>query len=72
MAVSLPLDSMSVEEKMQIMEIIWDDLCRETDKLCSPKWHKDVLKEREKGLKSGSDKYLDWDTAKDQIKKEIE
>ncbi len=72
MPISLPLNSMSVEEKMQVMEMIWDDLCRETDKLSSPKWHEDVLKERESNLESGADEYLDWSVVKNQIKNEIE
>jgi hypothetical protein len=37
MAISIPLESMSVEEKIQIMEIIWDDLCHKTDGMGSQK-----------------------------------
>ena len=31
MANTLPLDKMSVAEKIQAMESLWDDLCRKAD-----------------------------------------
>ncbi len=31
MAIAIPLETMSVEEKIQVMEIIWDDLCHKAD-----------------------------------------
>lgn len=68
---SIPLESMSVEEKIQVMEIIWDDLCHTADGIESPSWHEDVLREREEALKSGTDKFIDWDLAKRNIRKEI-
>lgn len=57
---------------MQIMEMIWDDLCQMTEGLASPEWHASVLGERENNLKSGKERYLEWDEVKKQIKKEIE
>ncbi|MCP4157808.1 MAG: addiction module protein [bacterium] len=71
MAISIPLDSMSVEEKIQVMEILWDDLCHKADDIQSPSWHKGVLNEREEALQLGADEFIDWDLAKRNIKKEI-
>ena len=34
--ISLPLQAMSVEEKLQVMEAIWDDLSRHVDELQPP------------------------------------
>ena len=53
MAVTLPLDKMSIEEKIQTMESIWEDLCKSADSLSSPSWHEEVLKKqkrKEKGV----------------------
>ena len=70
MTISLPLESMTVEEKIQAMEMLWDDLCRESGGVVSPEWHKSVLSSREH---SAQDKdYVDWDEAKKQIRKEVE
>ena len=63
---------MSFEEKIQIMEMIWDDLCNSSNGIESPAWHKDVLIDRELALKHGTDEFVDWETAKKEIKKEIE
>jgi len=71
MAVTLPLDKMSIEEKIQTMESIWEDLCKSADNMPSPPWHEDVLKEREEGIKRKEDEFIDWDKAKKNIKNDI-
>ncbi len=72
MSISIPLKKMSFEEKIQAMELLWDDLCHDTQVIASPSWHKDVLMEREQSLKNGTAEFIDWETAKKKIKKEIE
>ena len=71
MSISLPLDKMSVEEKLQAMESIWDDLCDRADNLVSPAWHGEVLADRESALQGGDDEFIDWETAKQNIKKQL-
>ena len=71
MAIAIPLENMSVEEKIQVMEIIWDDLCHNADDMQSPSWHEDVLREREEALQPGAGEFIDWDLAKKIIRKEI-
>jgi len=71
MEVTLPLEKMSTEEKIQTMEIIWDDLCTKADSIPSPSWHKKILQEREHGIKKGDDEFVDWSNAKKNIRDEI-
>ena len=71
MAVSLPLERMSVEEKLQAMESLWDDLCSKAGGISSPTWHEDVLAERDAMQKHGDDKFEDWDAAKRNILSKI-
>ena len=71
MEVALPLEKMSIEEKIQTMETIWDDLCRKADNIPSPSWHKKVLKEREDRVKKGDEKFVNWNSAKKQIRDKI-
>jgi len=68
MQVTLPLEKMSTEEKIQTMETLWDDLCKRADSLLSPSWHKDILQEREERIKSGDDEFVDWEKAKKHIR----
>jgi hypothetical protein len=71
MAASLPLDEMTVEEKIQAMEALWDDLCRRAGALASPGWHGDVLADREAAIGRGDDEFEEWETAKQKIEKQI-
>jgi hypothetical protein len=71
MAISLPLDEMSVEEKIRAMEALWDDLCRRADGVVSPPWHGEVLADREAAARSGEDRFEDWDAAKRRIDSEL-
>jgi hypothetical protein len=71
MPISIPLKTMTVEEKIQAMEMLWDDLCHGTDEPSSPAWHKDVLQTRAQNVAAGTDEFIDWETAKQQINKAI-
>ena len=71
MANALPLDKMSVAEKIQAMESLWDDLCSKADAVTSPAWHEDVLKERDAMKQRGEEGFEDWDAAKRNIKTRI-
>ena len=71
MASSLPLETMSVEEKLQAMESLWDDLCSKAGGVSSPAWHEDVLTERQALQERGDDQFEDWDAAKRSIRNKI-
>ncbi|NTV12399.1 MAG: addiction module protein [Desulfobulbaceae bacterium] len=49
------------------MELLWDDLCKNQIDLASPRWHETVLKDREKAIAEGKDKFVDWEDAKKEI-----
>jgi putative addiction module component (TIGR02574 family) len=55
---SLPLDEMSVEEKLQTIELIWDSLAGKEDSLPTPDWHRDVLEERVRQIESGEAEFI--------------
>ena len=71
MAVNLPLNEMSVEEKLQAMEAIWVDLSREPDRIESPAWHKVALEETERRVESGEVTFSDWEKAKISIRNRL-
>jgi hypothetical protein len=71
MSITLPLEKMTIAEKLQTMEFLWDDLCHNADEIKSPKWHKDVLSEREKNIKNGRVSFIDWEQAKKEISEAI-
>jgi hypothetical protein len=63
---------MPIRKKLRVMEAIWDDISREEENLEVPQWHKDVLDERERLIAEGKSQFVDWEEAKQQIKKAIE
>ena len=44
--ISIPLDKMSVAEKLEAMEALWADLSRTPSQVPVPEWHLEVLKAR--------------------------
>jgi putative addiction module component (TIGR02574 family) len=68
---ALPLDRMTVEEKLMAMEALWDNLCREEAQVPVQEWHKQLLDQRRKEIESGEVKFVDWETAKTRIRNRI-
>jgi hypothetical protein len=68
MNIILPLDQMTTAEKLRVMEELWTDLSRNDQELESPAWHQQVLKEREERVRSGQESFIDWETAKQQLR----
>jgi hypothetical protein len=69
--VTLPLEKMTIAEKLRVMETFWDDLTRNEGQFESPKWHGDVLRERAERVKQGKESFMDWETAKKQLRKRV-
>ena len=72
MSITLPLKQMSAEEKIRIMESIWDDLCDTAGSTLSPDWHGNVLADRQAAVLAGKDEVMDWETAKKRISDELQ
>lgn len=63
----LPLDRMTIAEKLRVMETLWADLSRNEAQFDSPKWHGDVLHDRTERVKKGHETFLDWEIARKQL-----
>lgn len=68
MATVLPLDKMTVAEKLRVIEEVWADLSREPESIPSPSWHEEVLTEREQKASEGTATFSDWSAAKQRIR----
>jgi hypothetical protein len=58
--ISIPLDKMSLAEKLDAMEALWADLSQTPADVPVPQWHRDVLKARQESPAI----WLDWEQAK--------
>jgi putative addiction module component (TIGR02574 family) len=64
----LPLDRMTVEEKLRAIEVLWDDLCRNEKHIAVADWQKQLLDDREQQIQTGEAKFSDWDAAEKRIR----
>ena len=58
---------LTVTEKLQAMEELWDDLSENAEQIPVPQWHKDLLDSREELVKQGKAKFIDFEEAKRRI-----
>ncbi len=64
---SVNVHTMTTEEKLRTMELLWDDLCRNIPEFPSPRWHEPLLQARERHVREGKDRFIDWEHAKKDI-----
>ena len=62
------IKSISREEQLLAMELLWDELSRQDQEVESPDWHKDVLAERQNIVAEGSAEYLTMDELKKRLR----
>jgi hypothetical protein len=67
----LPIEQMTRDEKLCAMEALWADLCRQEELLDSPAWHAQVLKERAARVAAGTEKFMDWEIAKKELRQRL-
>ena len=71
MEIALPLEQMTVAEKLRMMETLWSDLTRTQERFESPEWHGEVLRERAARVEQGKESFMDWETAKSQLRNRV-
>ncbi|MEW6139867.1 MAG: addiction module protein [Thermodesulfobacteriota bacterium] len=69
--IDLPLSELTVAQKLHLMEAIWDDLSKDERTFESPRWHQDVLRDREEALEQGNATVSGWEEAKDRVRKNV-
>jgi len=67
----IQIEQLTVTEKIQFMESLWDSLCAQSENVAAPAWHGEVLQEREEALQNQTDSFVDWDIAKQAIRKQV-
>jgi putative addiction module component len=63
---------MSRLEKLSAMETLWADLSRDEKALESPAWHLDALRQTERRVAEGAENPIDWETAKNTLRRPSE
>jgi hypothetical protein len=71
MAVELPLAQMTLDDKLQAMELLLADLSKDPSQVVSPAWHGDVLRSRREQTQQGMASFQRWDAAIGQLRSEL-
>ena len=64
MTFTLPLETMTVNDKLRTMESIWESFSQNPIEMESSAWHDDVLAARKTRVSNGVSRYDDWEKAK--------
>ena len=71
MAFDLPLAQISVDDKLQAMELLWAALSRNPEPLASAAWHGEVLRSRREQVLQGQASFQSWDAAIVELRAEL-
>ena len=64
MSIEIPLETLSVPEKIRLLERVWDSLCSKSGDVRSPEWHREVLEARKQRIEDGRATVSPWNEAK--------
>jgi len=63
------ISKMSVLERLQTMEALWDSLTHDPAEIKSPKWHEEILSDRKEKIKSGETNFISLEELKSKNEK---
>lgn len=66
---AVAIEQLSREEKLSLMEALWNSLDAEEVSAVPPEWHRNVLESRLRRLADGSEPVSDWNEAKQRIQR---
>lgn len=72
MSTTIDLQEMTTKDKLRLMEALWQNLSTTASEVTSPEWHAETLKERDGLIGSGKETFIDWETAKKQLRDELQ
>lgn len=61
---TIEIKNMSITERLQIMEALWDSLLYEESEMESPEWHRDILEDRKRKIEEGKAEFISLEELK--------
>ena len=66
----LPLDRMTIDEKMEAVYTIWDDILSHPEQIKWPEWHAAYLRDLKESIDNGNEELVDFELAREMLLKE--
>lgn len=65
------VESMSQEDKIATMDMLWTSLLAASVPMEPPAWHEAVLNERRRRVAAGEERFIPWEEAKRSLRAEF-
>ena len=65
------IESMTHEEKLCAMDVLWSSIVSSSGAYEPPAWHEAVLQERRRRVAAGEEVFIPWEEAKRQLQEEF-
>ena len=72
MPAAVPIEQMTVLEKIQLLEALWADLSLHAETVELPAWHGQILRETGERVAGGKETALKWETAKRELRERFQ
>lgn len=69
--IELHLSQLSITQKLDLLETIWDDLAHHDKAVDSPDWHREILDDRDAALAAGKAHTSLWEESKERIQRAV-
>jgi putative addiction module component (TIGR02574 family) len=69
--IELPLSELTIPQKLDLLETLWDDLAHHDQEVASPEWHREILEDRDAALAAGKARTSSWEEAKERIQRTL-
>jgi len=64
---TLDIQSLTTNEKLTLMDRLWDELSKQPEEIEVPERHFQILEERQRKLDAGETSFVPWEEAKGRI-----
>ncbi len=65
---TIPIESLSLAEKLLLMERLWENLSKQPSNVPPSDWHGDLLAARLAAVKEGRTTFVEWEVAKERLR----
>jgi len=64
-------DELTVEEKLDYVELLWDSIAARPETVAVPDWHLEVIEQRTHGGQAGSHDGRSWDDFREELRAKL-
>ena len=61
---NIVIKKMSIIERLQTMEALWNSILYEGSEIETPEWHREIVEERKRKMKNGEAEFISIDKLK--------